>query len=304
MPTGACGINCDVCQLNLLGVCTSCGPGRSDTAARKSAAQVRRLGHPCAILECARLNHIDYCPRDCASFPCDNFTGSGYPYGKHFLDMQARRRMQGPPAIDPSGRAVAVAASWWDHLAKRKIDQIANFTLTQIDPHTGCLQFAFLNRDILVDVGNRRLLTRRTDRYEKLSMPLLELVVLDYLARVDRLFPMGKEMVGVDDLTDAHYFTGYNRLRKSGLIKRYGDDPKGFTEAGQRLGGAAESLGDAAVRLNPFPRIPVYYLLWLGSDEFHPRLSILFDRSIEQALSSPAIWCLVRLCNYYLIRGN
>jgi hypothetical protein len=304
MPTGACGINCDVCQLNLLDVCATCGSGRSDVASRKSAAQVRILGHPCAILECARLNHIDYCPRDCVSFPCDNFTESDYPYGKSFLDMQARRREQGPPSVDPSGRRIEIDPSWWDALVEREIDQIANFTLTQIDPGSGLLRFKFLNQDTYVDTGNRCLMIRHNGGLKKRSMPLLELVVLDYLTRVDRLFPMGKEMVGVDDLTDAHYFTGHNRLRKSALIKRYGDDPKGFTEAGRRLGGAIESLGDAAVRLNPFPRIPVCYLLWLGSDEFHPRLSILFDRSIEQALSSPAIWCLVRLCNDYLIRGN
>ena len=38
MPTGACGINCDVCKLNLLGTCSSCGPGKSLQAEKKLAA--------------------------------------------------------------------------------------------------------------------------------------------------------------------------------------------------------------------------------------------------------------------------
>jgi len=304
MATGACGINCDVCQLNLLGKCSSCGPGRSDLAARKSAAQKRIMGHPCAILECARLNHIDYCPRDCPSFPCDNFIGSSYPYGKSFLDMQQRRRSQGPPAVDPSGRPIEIDAASWEVLAGRDMAQVANFTLTDIDDESGFLRVRFLNRDILIDTKEHCLVELNEQGWEKLTLPLLELIVLDYLSRVDCLLPVGRDMVGAEDLTNAHYFTGRSRLRTGALLARYGGDPSGFKNACRHLGGQPEQMGDAAMRLSPFPRIPVYYLLWLGSAEFKPRISILFDRSIESVLSSPAIWCLVTLCTYFLIRGS
>lgn len=303
MATGACGINCDVCQLNLLGQCSSCGPGRSDLAARKSAAQKRSFGHPCAILECARLNHIDYCPRDCPSFPCDNFTGSNYPYGEGFLDMQRRRRDQGPPAVDPSGRPIEISESLWDALCGRDIGQVANFTLTDIDRGTGYLRFRFLNRNILVDTHERCFKEKRDDSWEIVAIPLLALTALEYLSRVDRLFPVGREMVSTDDLADAHYFTGRSRLKKASLLARYGDNPNGFTAAGRYLDGRSEKMGDAAFRLSPFPRIPIYYLLWLGNREFPPRISILLDRSIETALSSAAIWSLVTLCTYFLLKA-
>ena len=301
MPTGACGINCDVCQLNLLGHCSSCGPGRSDQAARKSAAQQRILGHPCAILECARLNHIDYCPRDCPSFPCDNFSGTRYPYGQSFLEMQQRRRNQGPPTVDPAGRPIEIDPVWWDALAGKDLRQVANFTLTDIDAGTGGLRFRFLNREILVDPKKRRLLEKQGQDWRRLHWPMLELTVLDYFSRIDRLPPMGKEMVGPDDLADAHYFTGRSRLQTESLLARYGGDPANFAAAGKRLDGYPESMADATIRLMPFPRIPVYFLLWLASEEFGPRISILFDRSIESVISPPAIWCLVSLCTYCLL---
>ena len=304
MPTGACGINCDVCQLNLLGHCSSCGPGRSDQAARKSAAQQRILGHPCAILECARLNHIDYCPRDCAAFPCGNFTDSDYPYGDAFLDMQQRRRQQGPPAIDPAGRRITIDPEWWRGLTGRDMSQIAGFTLTQIDAATGQLQFPFLGRDVRIDTRARCLWEENNGEWTQLASPLLELVVLDYLTRVTCLHPLGRAMVSTEDLADAHYFSGPNRLKKEALLSRYGEDLEGFKAAGQQLGGSVEAMGDAAVRLTPFPRIPVYYLIWQGSREFAPRASILFDRSIEKLIASPAIWSLVTLCTYYLLRGK
>lgn len=303
MATGACGINCDVCQLNLLGQCSSCGPGKSDLATRKSNAQRQAFGHPCAILECARLNHIDYCPRDCPSFPCDNFNGSNYPYGKGFLDMQRRRRRQGPPAVDPSGRPIEICGSLWDALCGRHMDPVANFTLSDIDSGSGHLRFRFLNRDILVDTHTRCLMEKRDQIWEKAALPLLELTVLEYFSRVDRLYPLGREMVSTDDLSDAHYFSGRSRLKKAALLARYGEDPNGFATAGRYLDGQPEQMGDVAFRLNPFPRIPLYYLLWLETGEFPPRISILFDRSIESALPSPAIWSLVTLCTYYLLKA-
>ncbi len=303
MATGACGINCDVCQLNLLRHCSSCGPGRSDLAAAKSAVQTRVLGYPCAILECARLNHIDYCPRDCPSFPCNNFTASNYPYGQGFLEMQHRRRHQGPPAVDPSGRPVEIADAQWDILRKRDVAQLSNFTLINIDPDSGHLRFPFLNRDVRVDTDRRCLMEKLDPKWEKLSIALLDVAVLEYLTRVDRLHPLGREMVGPDDLADAHYFDDGGRLNKDSLLARYGDDPNGFAAAGKYLGGQLEEMADVSIRLNPFPRIPIYYLLWLGSAEFPPRVSILFDRSIEQVLSPPAIWSLVTVCTYYFIKA-
>ena len=80
MPTGSCGINCDVCKLNLLGTCSSCGPGKSPEAEQKLAAQQRLFGSTCGILACARMNQIDYCLRDCRQFPCDNFSNGPYPF--------------------------------------------------------------------------------------------------------------------------------------------------------------------------------------------------------------------------------
>ena len=89
MATGACGINCDVCKLNLRGVCSTCGPGDSEEAAAKMAAQVRILGNPCPILDCARSKGIAHCMADCKAFPCDIFTAGPYPFSAPFLEIDA-----------------------------------------------------------------------------------------------------------------------------------------------------------------------------------------------------------------------
>ena len=107
MPTGACGINCDMCRLNLLGICSSCGSGTDTQGLAKMAAQERVLGAPCPILDCAIRRKTAYCPRDCNDFPCDAFRNGPYPFSEGYLNMQKRRRSQ-PEEKNPVGNAIEV----------------------------------------------------------------------------------------------------------------------------------------------------------------------------------------------------
>jgi hypothetical protein len=62
-------------------------------------------------------------------------------------------------------------------------------------------------------------------------------------------------------------------------------------------------MADTAYQLLPFPRVPLYYLFWQGDVEFAPRISVLFDRSIEAVFSADAIWGLVNRVSTALIQG-
>ena len=300
MPTGACGIDCDVCKLNLLGMCSSCGSGKSPEAAKKLAAQQRLLGDTCAILACAQMNQIEYCLRDCRQFPCDNFSQGPYPFSRGFLQMQQRRRRQNPPAFSPNRSPVDVSPHFWDYLQKADLNELSNLTLFErVAP--GQLRFHFLNEDVQVDIAARCLKRNQGKGWESSTDPLLELVTVVYLNRVRMLYPLDKEILGVKDLKEAHFFQGPHALQLDPLIKRYGRDLAGFKEAAEFLEGRSVEMADAAYRLSPFPRVPLYYLFWQGDDEFEPRISVLFDRSIEEVFSADVIWGLVnRVCTALL----
>ena len=62
-------------------------------------------------------------------------------------------------------------------------------------------------------------------------------------------------------------------------------------------------MADIAYKLHPFPRVPLYFLLWRGDDEFAPQMSVLFDRSIEKVLAADAIWALVNRVSTALLEG-
>jgi hypothetical protein len=50
----------------------------------------------------------------------------------------------------------------------------------------------------------------------------------------------------------------------------------------------------------PFPRIPIYYLLWIGDEEFEASIKILLDRSLEAHFAADATWGLPNFVSYCL----
>lgn len=299
MPTAACGINCDVCRLNLQGVCTTCGPGKSDEGARKLAAQERILGRTCPILECAVKKRIAYCPRDCEHFPCLEFRSGPYPYSQGFLNMQERRRGETPPAKAPSGNVVTVPEEYWADLEKRDSGELCGRTLAKAYPSEGYL-LPFLKEYLLIDQKNRRLKRQTHGGWEAFAHPLLELLCLVYLLNAGPEQLQG-EMVSAHELKTRHFFTGPHELKTRPLLTRYGHDLDGFKKAAAALGGEEIGMADAAYKFIAFPKVPLFYLLWGGDEEFPPSLSILFDRSIERHLAADAIWGLVNLVSDMLL---
>lgn len=89
------------------------------------------------------------------------------------------------------------------------------------------------------------------------------------------------------------FFRGPHALQVGPILERYGEDPAGFLARGQALGGEPTAEADAAVRLLPFPDIPVTFLLWERDEEFPASLSVLFDRSISRWFELDMIFLLV-----------
>jgi hypothetical protein len=234
--------------LNLLGTCSSCGSGLSPEAERKLDAQQRLFGDTCPILSCAKMNRVEYCLRDCHQFPCDNFTRGPYPFSQGYLQMQERRRKQLPPAFAPDKSPVDVPVHFWDDLQEKDLNTLCNQTLFNLIA-PGQMAFHFLNEDVLVDFNERCLKRMKGQEWESTPDPLLELVTVVYLNNVTMLYPMGKEIVGVKDLKEAHFFQGPHALQIEPLLKRYGRDPQGFNAAAEYLKGLPMDMADAAYRL-------------------------------------------------------
>jgi hypothetical protein len=283
-------------------MCSSCGAGRSNEATQKLEAQGRLFGQPCPVLDCARRNGIDYCLRDCRFFPCDTFGRGPYPFSDGYLTMQRRRRQEVTPARTPYGDVIRVPVAYWEEVEKTDSDALCHRGLVKAHLPRGWL-LRFLNEDIWIDPGEHALLRSSGGQWETVDDPLMELMSLVYLRQVGPE-PLRNKMVGPGELKDAHFFQGPHALRVQAVLKRYGNDVEGFKKAAETLGGNALDVGDASYALFPFPKVPLYYILWEGDGEFEPRLSVLFDQSIERHLTADAIWGVVNLVSDALIRAT
>ncbi|MGD8756567.1 MAG: DUF3786 domain-containing protein, partial [Desulfobacterales bacterium] len=197
---------------------------------------------------------------------------------------------------------VEVPPHFWDGLQNKNLNTLCNWTLFRL-ASAKQMVFQFLNEEVLVDVAERCLKRASGSGWERTDDPLLELVTLLYLNNVKQLYPLGREIVGVKDLKEAHFFQGPHVLQTDPLLQRYGQDIRGFEEAARFLDGRSMDMADAAYELFPFPRVPLYFLFWKGDAEFEPRISVLFDRSIEALFSADAIWGLVGRVSTALLQG-
>ncbi len=300
MATGACGINCDACKLNVNGICSTCGPGTSTEAKSKIEVQKNVLGRPCPILDCARMNQIEYCLGDCDSFPCENFEEGPYPFSTGFLMMQKRRRKEKPPAVTPQGNVIDPPEHFWDDLKEKTIEDICARSLALPYPPDELI-LRFLQEEIIIDLNNRALFRLKDKKKEKIENSLLELITLVYLLNVSPAL-IRNNIVSPEELKEGHFFQGPHELETAKLIKKFGNDIEGFKKSAEKLGGVPLKMANTAYKLLPFPKIPVYYLFWEGDEEFEPKISILFDRSIESHLAADAIWGVVSLASDMLYR--
>ena len=80
----------------------------------------------------------------------------------------------------------------------------------------------------------------------------------------------------------AFFFRGPHVIPTDKVAQKLGHDRKAFLEAGRRLGGEEIGRGDACLELRVVPRIPVRLVLWLGDEEFSPRVTMLFDQLADE----------------------
>ena len=128
-----------------------------------------------------------------------------------------------PPVYAPDGSRVKVAPAYWDDLKQKDVTAMCNLTLfTPVSPDR--VMFQFLNEEVMVDIENCCLKRKVNDKWAISDDPLLELVTVMYLINVTDIYPVGRDIVGVKDLKEGHFFQGPHALKTDPLLKRYGSD--------------------------------------------------------------------------------
>ena len=194
---------------------------------------------------------------------------------------------------------IKVPFQHWEDLKDQDIDQLCHRALTK-QAAQGVLRVKCFNDEILIDINQRCLKQLVGKQYLELDAPLLELLLLVYLLNAAQI-DLSHQLAGISELSCRHFFQGPHEINTSKLISIFGEKQSLFKTAAHRLGGTPISMADAAFRLDPLPRIPLYYLLWVADDEFEASCKILYDRTIEKHFAADAIWGLTNFVSDCLI---
>lgn len=120
---------------------------------------------------------------------------------------------------------------------------------------------------------------------EEIPVPT-QILILHYLVNRSPAIQMG-QLISYKELPGGSiYIQPFTNRAINPLVKTFGSQPENLVKVAGTLGGEKVSLGDAAVVLNVFPKIPITLVIWEADDEFPASGNILFDHSAGSILPS------------------
>jgi hypothetical protein len=162
-----------------------------------------------------------------------------------------------------------------------------------------------LNRNYLILPHEKKILGVQGNSFvEERLRDHFYLMVLLYLLDCQKEEPSRTWISEKDLKGGTTFFRGPHALPVKDLERVFGKDPEAFWQAGLRLGGMELLFGDKAFALTVFPRVPLGYVLWKEDEEFPPRITVMFDSTIQKHFSLDGIWCMVSEVSQRLLEAH
>ena len=131
----------------------------------------------------------------------------------------------------------------------------------------------------------------------------VKVLILHYLINAD-IRPLSGKLISFREIRGggAIYYQTFQKRAIQPLIKTFGQNAGRLYIAGEKLGGAIEKYGSAAVTIKIFPLVPVTYVIWQGDDEVPANATILFDNSVTNFLPGEDIVLAASFGTYELMK--
>jgi hypothetical protein len=136
-------------------------------------------------------------------------------------------------------------------------------------------QLPFLSKDYFVSYPEGEITA-----IDGLEVPLvLKICHLHYLTKTSRT-ELTNQYISFKELPNGSiYIQPFNNRAIRPLVAVFASRPEMMIKAGELLGGERVEIGDYAVRINIYPKIPITFVIWEGDEEFEASGSILYDSS-------------------------
>lgn len=128
-----------------------------------------------------------------------------------------------------------------------------------------------------------------------------KILILHYLANADNIQLSGRLITYRQIKSGSVYFPTFEKRSTIPFTNYFSNNPDSLIKAARKINGEKYDLGDISVRIQAFSKIPLYYVIHFGDDEFPPSGSILFDETIENIFSAEDIAVLCQQIVFKLI---
>jgi len=150
-----------------------------------------------------------------------------------------------------------------------------------------------LNNEYEVRLSDKRVVS--TPQGSKPAGFLEELCVLAYLINARDLPPAGKLVKAQDLPSGQFFFRGLHDLPTDKLEKAFGHRPEALLGIAEQFDAEKCEFGDASIRLDVLPRVPITIIIWRQCEQFGARASILFDQTAAVHMPLDALGAAVNL---------
>ena len=196
---------------------------------------------------------------------------------------------------EEADQKAAIDPFHWDKLSQLHPTDVCNRTEAIYHPaREGFLLPVYNLRYLILPKEKKILRMEWNDKpVEEELPPYFYFMVLVYLTEAKDIKTTHTWISEKDLKGGSTFFRGPHRLQVEELINLFGKDPEAFLKTGKKLGGSEILYGDKGFALEVFPKVSLAYILWKGDAEFPPKISVLFDSTIESHLPLDIIWCMV-----------
>jgi len=157
----------------------------------------------------------------------------------------------------------------------------------------------YLNRLYRITMPNVEVLL--ADSREEISIRD-KVLILHYLLSAKGT-PITNRLIAFKELPGGgNYFRTFSKRAIEPLVEHFGEKPHALIDIAGKLGGHTVDLGDIAVSINTFSRVPVTIVLWQGDEEFPAQGDILFDAAVSDYLTTYDVTVLCESIIWKLVK--
>jgi hypothetical protein len=153
----------------------------------------------------------------------------------------------------------------------------------------------FLNTDYVIDLSKKQILSIQNSSQQEPAGFLERLCILAYLINAKDVLLANKLVKGETLPGGQFFFRGVHGIPTGKLEKAFGSSPEALYRIIERFSAEKCEFGDASIKFNVLPRIPLTIVIWKGDEEFGARASVLFDQTVANHMPLDALLAAVNL---------